>query len=112
MADFDPSSIEKHVFLCADPTTPKCCPREEGLASWEALKTSVEELPPDLRARVHRSKAGCLKYCKQGPIAVVYPEGIWYHSVTPDVARRIVTEHLAKGLPVDEFVLYRPGKTS
>ena len=74
--------FRRHIFLCADPTEPKCCPREAGLASWEFLKRRLKELnlvgPEPL---VYRTKANCLRVCVRGPMAVVYPEGVWYHAL-------------------------------
>ncbi|MCP2731098.1 (2Fe-2S) ferredoxin domain-containing protein [Limnofasciculus baicalensis] len=102
------NQIQRHVFICADQTKPICCLKEAGIEAWSYLKKRLKELKLDLpttdRAScIFRTKANCLRICANGPIMVVYPDGVWYCRVTPDAIERIIRQHLIGNKVVEEY---------
>ena len=104
--------IQRHIFLCADQTKPKCCDKEIGLQSWEYLKNRLKELgleqpTPIQSSCVFRTKANCLRVCLDGPIMLIYPDGVWYRHATPEVIEKILQQHILNNQIVEEYAFLK-----
>jgi (2Fe-2S) ferredoxin len=104
--------VSHHLLLCATPSKALCCPDPAiGAASWATLKHLVRELGLEDPARpggiVLRTKADCLRVCAEGPVLLIWPDGIVYGGVTPERMERILHEHVIGGQIVGEWVVQR-----
>lgn len=104
--------VQRHLLFCATPAKALCCPDPSiGAASWDTLKRLVRELGLEDPARpggvVWRSKADCLRVCREGPVLLIWPDGVIYGRVTPARIERIVHEHVIGGVPVEPWILER-----
>ena len=102
------SHYAKHVFFCLnhrDDPARACCAAAGAAALQEHAKRRIKELGMSGPGMIRINKAGCLDRCELGPVAVVYPEGVWYTFVDREDIDEIIDSHLVGGVPVERLRL-------
>ena len=99
------SYFQHHVFICTNQREAgeQCCNSVGGSEMFAYAKDRIGELKKNGPGNIRINKAGCLGRCDQGPVAVVYPEGVWYTFIDAADIDEIVSEHLQHGRPVDRL---------
>ena len=101
-------NVQKHLLLCATPTKQKCFKGDEGIKTWDCLKKTLkdyESYPHSKKIQIFRSKVDCLRICKNGPILLIWPDGVWYEKVSPKKVSEIFTSHIINAVSYTHLTL-------
>lgn len=104
--DAPSSYYERHIFFCLNERKngEPCCANLNAQAAFERCKVQVREAGLAGPGKVRVNKAGCLDRCAAGPVAVVYPEAVWYSYVDTADIDEIVESHLRNGKVVQRLL--------
>lgn len=101
----DQAYFQHHVFFCVNERDDgrACCADRNAKALQEYAKKRLKTLDMNGPGKIRINKAGCLDRCEEGPVLVVYPEGIWYTYIDEEDINEIVDSHLIAGKPVERL---------
>jgi len=100
------SFYDKHVFFCINQREEgeNCCGNHDTQKARDYVKSKVKELGISSRQNnIRINTAGCMDRCDDGPVVVVYPEGVWYTFVDEKDLDEIIEEHLMHGRVVERL---------
>ena len=98
---------QRHIFFCLNDrhNGESACAHHNAQAGFDHCKQRVKNLGLSGPGQVRVNKAGCLDRCSAGPVAVVYPEGVWYSFVDNADIDEIIEQHLQSGQVVERLVV-------
>lgn len=105
--DATPPYFQRHIFFCLNERASgeACCAQHQAQQGFERCKAQVKALGLAGPGKVRVNKSGCLDRCAAGPVAVVYPEGVWYTYVDASDIDEIVESHLKNGQVVERLLI-------
>tara|TARA_R110002095_G_scaffold116037_1_gene101265 strand:- start:364 stop:669 length:306 start_codon:yes stop_codon:yes gene_type:complete len=95
------SYYKRHMFICTNAREDGvCCQDYAALEKRKQVKNYAKKLGLTGQGKMRINTAGCLDRCDEGPVAVVYPDDVWYHYETVEDLKEIVHSHLENGVIV------------
>ena len=98
-------AYSKHVFMCINDYAGECCGQKGSAKMQHYMKRRCKDLNLTGEGKIRINKSGCFNHCEQGPVMVVYPEGVWYTWVNTDDIDEIIEKHLINNEVVERLLL-------
>ncbi|CAM3629770.1 (2Fe-2S) ferredoxin domain-containing protein [Brevibacillus invocatus] len=100
MTTWNLSGTKHHMFICNGGS----CMKQQGEEVTQAIREEIKLRSAD--SLIHTTRTKCNGRCENACVVMIYPQGVWYQNVTPELAKRIVSEHVLGGRPQEEHLLY------
>jgi (2Fe-2S) ferredoxin len=101
------SYYQNHVFICVNQRANNkvCCANGDAQNLLNYAKSKIKSLDLNGKGKIRINGSGCLDRCDEGPVLVIYPEGVWYHYQTKEDIDEIIQQHLVEGKKVQRLLL-------